>query len=172
MNRINFKPFPELKTNRFELRQFKKSDAEKIFEIRSNKEVAKYLDRPLAKTISDGLAFIEKINECIKRNELIYWGIFPKNNSEIIGTITLWQISEDETKAEIGFELLPKFQGTGVMKEVIAEVIKFAFVEMKLTIIEGEVDPKNIKSIKLMEMFGFVLELSLEKTNIYILEVG
>lgn len=172
MRRINFDPFPELSTKRFKLRKLNKVDAEKIFQIRSNKEVAKYLDRALAKTINDGLAFIEKIDEGIAKNGLIYWGISNKEGLEIIGTITLWQISEEGLKAEIGFELLPKFQGAGVMKEVVPEVIRFAFEEMKLCMIEGEVDPNNIKSINLMERFGFVLSKSLEKTDIYCLERG
>lgn len=167
MNTINFKPFPKLETNQYKLRQLNSDDAEKIFKIRSNIEVAKYLDRPLAKTINDGMAFIEKINAGIAKNELIYWGITKKEEQEIIGTITLWQITKDGLKAEIGFELLPKFQGVGVMKEIVPEVIRFAFEEMKLIMIEGEVDPYNIKSIKLMEQFGFVLQQSLVKTDIY-----
>lgn len=170
MNKINFNPFPELQTNQYQLRQLNKNDAEKVFEIRSNIEVAKYLDRPLAKTINDGLAFIEKVNKGIARNEVIYWGITKKETSEIIGTITLWQISKDGLKAEIGFELLPEFQGLGIMKAVVKEVVQFAFEEMKLTVIEGEVDPNNIKSIKLMEKFGFVFGISLEKTDIYFLK--
>lgn len=170
MNRINFNPFPELRTTQFKLRQLNRGDAEKIFKIRSNKDVAKYLNRPLATTLNDALGFIEKINEGINRNELIYWGISLKDSSEIIGTITLWQISEDGFKAEIGFELLPKFQGAGVMKEVVEEVIRFAFDEMQLSVVEGEVDSNNIKSIKLMERFGFVIERSLEKTDIYCLK--
>ena len=169
MNTLNFKPFPDLQTDQCKLRQLNKGDAGKVFEIRSNVEVAKYLDRPLAKTINDGLVFIEKINEGITRNALIYWGITKKEEQEIIGTITLWQISKGGLKAEIGFELLPKFQGVGVMKEVVEEVIRFAFEEMKLTVIEGGVDPSNIKSIKLMKRFGFVLERSLKKTDIYYL---
>lgn len=169
MNKINFNPFPELQTNQYQLRQLNKNDAEKIFEIRSNIEVAKYLDRPLAKTINDGQVFIEKTNNGIARNEVIYWGITKKETNEIIGTITLWQISKDGLKAEIGFELLPEFQGLGIMKTVVKEVVRFAFEEMKLTVIEGEVDPNNIKSIKLMEKFGFVFGRSLAKTDIYFL---
>lgn len=171
MNKINFNPFPELQTSQYLLRQLNKNDAEKVFEIRSNIEVAKYLDRPLAKTINDGLAFIEKINKGIARNEVIYWGITKKGTNEIIGTITLWQISKDGLKAEIGFELFPKHQGVGVMSEILHEVIKFGFDKMGLPFIEGEVDPQNVKSINLMKKFGFIKSKNLDKTDIYSLKI-
>ncbi|MDA3861241.1 MAG: GNAT family N-acetyltransferase [Melioribacteraceae bacterium] len=170
MNTMNFSPFPELATNRYSLRRLNKYDAEKILEIRSDKSIGKYLDRPIAKSVDEALLFVKKINTGISKNDLVYWGICKKNNSEIIGTITLWQISKDGTKAEIGFELVPKFQGIGVMQEVVTEIVRFGFEEMKLSIIEGEVDPNNIKSIKLMKSFGFALDRCLEKTEIYVLK--
>lgn len=36
--------------------------------------------------------------------------------------------------------------------------------------IEGEVDPRNIKSIKLMEKFGFEFYKNLENTDVYYLK--
>ena len=41
---------------------------------------------------------------------------------------------------------------------------------MKLNVIEGEVDPGNIRSIKLMEKFGFEYADKLESTIIYSLK--
>jgi len=167
---INFNPFPEIITERFKLRQLNKSDSEKIFEIRSNISIAQYLDRPLATSINDAISFIEKISDGISKNQVIYWGIENKSTQEIIGTKTLWQISVDGSQAEIGFELFPIYQGKGVMQEVLPVVIHFAFNSMKLSKIEGEVAFDNLKSIKLMEKFGFVYDRKLENTLVYILK--
>src|SRR3990167_3457862 len=141
MNKINFTPFPLLETERLTLRQLSLEDANEIFRLRSDKSVNKFLDRPIAKTIDDANQFINKINDSIAKNELIYWVITLKNHPKLIGTICLWNISEDRSKAEIGFELLLEYHGKGIMQEVILKVIKYGFEEMHLRSIDGDVDP-------------------------------
>jgi ribosomal-protein-alanine N-acetyltransferase len=135
--------------------------------LRSDKEINRYLDRPIAKTIDDARQFIDKINESILKNELIYWAITFNNQPNLIGTIRLWNISEDGTKAEIGFELLPEFHGKGIMQEVLPMIIDYGLETMGLNFIDGEVDPKNLRSIKLMEKYGFVYQKRSENTEIY-----
>jgi len=170
MSKINFTPFPLLRTERLTLRQLTLEDDNEIFRLRSDESVNKFLDRPIAKTIDDAIQFINKINKGIRKNELIYWAIAFKNHLRLIGTICLWNISEDRTKIEIGFELLPDHQGKGVMQEVLPIVIKYGFETMKLSSIEGEVDPNNLKSIKLMEKNGFIFQKRLGNTVIYSLQ--
>jgi ribosomal-protein-alanine N-acetyltransferase len=167
MGKINFTPFPFLETERLTLQQLTLEDDNEIFLLRSDEQVNKYLDRPIVKNSNDAKQFISKINHDISNNELFYWAIAFKNNPKLIGTICLWNISEDETTAEIGFELLPDFQGKGIMKEVLPAVIKYGFETKNLKSIEGEVDPSNIKSIKLMEKNGFVFTTQFESTAIY-----
>ena len=49
MLKIIYKSFPVLITERLKLRRLKASDRMEIFMIRSNENIAKYLDRPLYK---------------------------------------------------------------------------------------------------------------------------
>lgn len=170
MHKINFKPFPLLTTEHLTLRQLTLEDDNEIFRLRSDESVNKFLDRPIAKTIDDAIQFINKINKSIRKNELIYWAIAFKNHPKLIGTICLWNISEDRTKAEIGFELLPDHHGKGIMQEVLPIVIKYGFETMKLNSIDGEVDPNNLKSIKLMEKNDFIFHKRLTSTEVYSLQ--
>lgn len=170
MTEISFTPFPNLTTEHFNLRRLTQEDADEIFAIRSNVSVAKYLDRPIAKSIYEADHFIEKINNGIDKNESIYWVINFKNDSKFIGSICLWNILWEEMKAEIGFELFPEHQGKGIMQEVLPVIIKYGFGNMKLNEIEGEVDPENLKSIKIMTKNGFVLNRNLENTVVYSLK--
>lgn len=165
MNEINFLLFPVLQTARLILRQLSPEDDKTIFLIRSNEEMGKYLNRPKAETIEDAQNFISKINEGIKNNNSVYWGVALKNNPEIVGTICLWNLSDDGIKAEIGFELLPKYQGRGIMREAVEKVIDFGLNEMKLKSIEGEVDPENLRSINLMKKFGFIKKESEQSSS-------
>lgn len=170
MQRIYFSQFPTLTSERLFLRQLTLEDANEIFRLRSDESVNKFLDRPIAKSMDDANQFTNKINDSIAKNELIYWAITLKNYFTLIGTICLWNISEDRTKAEIGFELLPDHQGKGIMREVLPIVIKFGFEIMKLNFIKGEVDPNNLTSIKLMEKNGFISHKRLQNTVIYSLQ--
>jgi [ribosomal protein S5]-alanine N-acetyltransferase len=169
MSQMMFSSFPELTTERFLLRQLTLDDKPEIFILRSDERVIKYLDRSKAQRLEDSQKFIESINSGIENNLSMYWAVSHKGSSPLVGTICLWNISEDRLKADIGFELLPDHQGKGIMQEVIPAVLDYGFRVMKLQTIEGEVSPENIKSIKLMERFGFRYDRKLEETIIYTL---
>lgn len=156
MNRFSFDPFPELNTANLLLRQLTEDDAESIFNIRSDRQIAKYLDRPLCQSKEEALQFINKINNGIRNGEVIYWSVCLKENPELAGTICLWNLSAEESKADIGFELLVKYQGRGFIQEAIDKVIEYGFTVMKLKNIIGETAPANIRSIRLMHKKGFV----------------
>ena len=155
MLKINFNPFPNLETKHLELRRLKIEDENEIFAIRSDKRMSKYLDRPLYEKVDEARKFINYINNGIAGNEWVYWAVTLKGDSKLIGTICLWQINMKFEKAEIGFELLPEYQGKGLMLEAAIKVVEYGFETMNLKSIEGEVDPQNTKSIKLMEKLNF-----------------
>ncbi|MFA6979305.1 MAG: GNAT family N-acetyltransferase [Ignavibacteriaceae bacterium] len=165
-----FPLFPVLKTTRFVLRQLTPNDEQEIFVLRSDEGVLKYLDIPKAKSLNDARKFIDKIYSGNNNNWWVYWAISFKNESKLLGTICLWNISEDKTTADIGFTLLPEFQGKGIMQEVIRVVLNYGFIEMKLEKIQGEVSPGNVRSIQLLEKFGFTCTSESENTLIYLLK--
>lgn len=166
MLKVNFHPFPLLTTGRLILRQLVIEDEEAIFKLRSNEKVNKYLTRTNYKTKDEAKTFINKINNNISNNESVYWAINLKNNESVIGTICLWNISKENYRAEIGFELHPHFQGKGLMHEAVTSIIEYGFKNMKLHSIEGNVDPENIASIKLLEKNNFIREAYFRE-NIY-----
>ena len=151
----NFTPFPVLKTERLTLRQLRSSDDKEIFALRSNDHVNKYLDRKPSKSIDDAKNFIHTINDNIQRNESIYWAITLNGSDKLIGTICLFDFSDDNLKAEIGYELLPDFQGKGIMQEAASKVIYFGFQHIGLNSIEAYTHSENQNSTRLLEKFNF-----------------
>ena len=83
---INFTPFPNLKTERLNLRRVVKEDVNEIFALRSDKETMKYIPRPLVKTEEDALAHIAMINEKIENN-INFRDYFNWNYSSFHSTI-------------------------------------------------------------------------------------
>src|SRR5690606_22814508 len=99
--------------------------------------------------------FIQAINEIIQRNESVYWAITLKGTDKLIGTICLFDFSADNTKAEIGYELLPGFQGKGIMQEAVSKVIDFGLQQVGLKSLDACAHDENQSSIRLLEKFNF-----------------
>ncbi|WP_397363198.1 GNAT family N-acetyltransferase [Olleya sp. R77988] len=152
------KPFPELKTERLTLRRIEESDSNIILFLRSDKVVNKFIERPIdrqTKTTSDAVKHIKKLDFQFKNNQSVSWGITINNNPKIIGTICLWNFSEDQKTAEVGYDLIPLFQKKGIMSEALKRVINFGFTTLNFNTIEAYTDFKNKNSVKLLENNGF-----------------
>lgn len=155
MTDINFASFPVFTTERLTLRQPATDDQGDIFALRSDPEVNKYLGRQPSKTIEDAINFINKINDNFEKNSSIYWIITRSNTKEFVGTICLYDFSKENNSCEIGYELLPKFQGQGIMKEATEKIIEYAFQTMQFKKIVAVTHKDNQNSSKLLEKFDF-----------------
>jgi len=144
-----------LSTERLTLRKPELNDAREIFNLRSNEEVNRYLDRPPARSVEDVQAFISKIRDGIAGNQSFYWAITLKDQPGLIGTICIWNLSVDRKTAELGYELHPDHQGKGYMQEAIALVIRFAFDTIGLSVLEAYSHKDNSASTKLLLKNGF-----------------
>jgi ribosomal-protein-alanine N-acetyltransferase len=144
-------PLPILKTERLTLRPLQLSDDHQIFALRSNESVNRYLGRKPSASIDDARKFIQAIVE----NQSFYWAITLDGADELIGTICLYNLSNDHQSAEIGYELLPKFQGRGIMQEALAAVIDFAFQYLNLNLLEAYTHYENQSSSRLLEKLDF-----------------
>jgi [ribosomal protein S5]-alanine N-acetyltransferase len=148
-------PFPILTTERLALRQLLITDDQEIFLLRSDREINKYLDRPISNTIDDAIKFISKVNENINKGDSLYWAITLNDRNILIGTICLFGFSDEYNKCEIGYELLTNFQRQGIMQEATKKIIDYAFNKIKVQKIEAFVHRDNQNSIKLLEKCSF-----------------
>lgn len=144
-------PLPILKTDRLALRPLQLSDDHKIFALRSNEDVNRYLGRKPRAFIDEARNFIQAIVE----NQSFYWAITLNGANELIGIICLYNLSDDNQRAEIGYELLPDFQGKGIMQEAIAAVIDLAFQHLQLNLLEAYTHHENQASSRLLEKLDF-----------------
>jgi len=149
--------YKELFSDRITLRRLKKDDAAVLFSLRSDPEVNKYIDRDPPKQIEDVLSFIEKINKGIDDKAAYYWVITLNESKELAGTFCIWNLSDNKETGEIGYELLPRFQKKGIMKEAISLVLNFVFDELQMKTIEAFTHKDNISSNKLLSSFEFEL---------------
>lgn len=149
--------FPEIQTERLSLRKLKESDWNVVSYLRSDKTVNTFVKRPNANSKEKALAFIIKINDDIDNKKLYYWSITKTTSDTMIGSICLWNFSEDQKSAEVGYDLSPEFQKLGIMNEALMAIIGFGFNNLHLKLIEAYTHKENESSKRLLERNEFVL---------------
>lgn len=155
---FKFLEFPNLATDRLVLRKITKSDGPTIFFLRTDKEVNKYIHRPIPhKTVKEAEDFIDKTTLGIESGKNINWGISLPYETDLIGSICLWNFSEDRKKAEVGYDLHPNYHSQGIMSEALCRIIEFGFLDLKLDEIEAFTHYKNESSKKLLIKNNFIL---------------
>lgn len=160
-----FTPFPILTTERLTLRQLSTDDQQNIFALRSDEEINKYLDREPSKIIEDAINFINKVNDNIQKNNSIYWAITLRKTKTFVGTICLFDFSNEKNSCEIGYELMTKFQSQGIMKEATGKVIDYAFQTLQFQKIIAFTHNGNKNSTKLLTKFNFLQSPETDKEN-------
>ncbi|MDR4952675.1 GNAT family N-acetyltransferase [Chryseobacterium sp. ES2] len=148
----------KLETQRLLLRDINESDVEDILRIRSNEVINQFVLRKSPKNNYDALQFILTIKERIHNNETVYLGISLKDQSHLIGTICLWNFSEDRKTAEVGYELLPEYHRQGIMSEALNAVVEYGFNELHLQEIVAITNTFNENSKGLLLKHHFILQ--------------
>ncbi len=147
---------PELNTANLILRRLNHEDRWDLFLMRSNPGMIKYADGKLDRDINDTLEYINRMNQGVDDKKWIAWGIGLKKEGVIIGTISLWNLNEDNNSGELGYGLNPDYHGKGHMREALKRVVEFGFEEFDLSLIFAYTDKDNIPSNKLLENCGFM----------------
>lgn len=148
----------KLETERLLLKEINESYVEDILRIRSNEVINQFVRRNSPKNNYDALQFILTIKERTKNNQTFYWGISLKDQPNLIGTICLWNFSEDRKIAEVGYELLPDYHRKGIMSEALAAVLHFGFNDLHLQEILAITNKFNENSKGLLLKHDFILE--------------
>lgn len=148
----------KLETERLILKEINETHVEDILRIRSNELINRYVIRNSPKTNYEALDFILTIKKNTENNKTVYLGVSYKNESNIIGTICLWNFSEDRKTAEVGYELLPDYHRKGIMSEALEAVLNYGFNELNLQEIIAITNKDNESSKALLLKYNFVLE--------------
>jgi [ribosomal protein S5]-alanine N-acetyltransferase len=152
-------PLPELRTPRLVLRRITPADAPALFALRTDARVLTYLDREPETSLADIEALIGRIDAALTGNTGTNWAVArAEDDTQLIGTCGLWRLTPEHHRGEIGYMLSPTAWGVGLMQEAAYAVCRYGFEQLKLHSIEGNVNPHNAASIRLLERLGFVRE--------------
>ncbi|WP_034061251.1 GNAT family N-acetyltransferase [Lacinutrix jangbogonensis] len=173
MKLSNFKN-PE--TERIVFTNSNMEDVDLVFALRSSPIVRKYIMQPLFTKQEEAIAHINKLTHFLEDDKSISWTLTDKVLNEKIGSICLWNFSEDRKTAEVGYDLLPEYFRKGYMSEAIQAVIQFGFKALNLNTIEAFTHVDNESSKALLVSNRFVLQQEREdpgfpKNRIYTIHI-
>ncbi|MDO6596312.1 GNAT family N-acetyltransferase [Oceanihabitans sp. 2_MG-2023] len=152
---MKFKEVKAIETPRLTLHILNGDDVDIVFALRSNVEVIQYIVREPLKNISEGEEKTQELVKYIENNESISWVISLTSEKIKIGSICLWNFSEDRKTAEVGYDLLPEYHKLGIMNEALKAVLCFGFSTLKLNTVEAYTSKYNKGSIALLKKNDF-----------------
>lgn len=160
---VKLPAFPLLQTERLSLRQLTPEDSHAVFRLLTDEGVNKHYGRSRINSFEEACIYIEYINVGIAKHKLFYWAIELKDQPGLVGTVCLWNLRHETDTVEIGYELLPEFQGKGIMQEILPKVIAFGFDELQCKKIDAWPNLENERSIRLLEKNNFTRDREAER---------
>ena len=151
-------PLPTLESPRLRLRCYRDDDVDALFALQSDRRVMRYWSYPAwteRRQAEDRLALIYKQ---LREEDVYIWVIADRDSDRMIGNAALFALNREQKHAEIGYSLMPDYQGRGLAQEAACMVLTFAFEALAMERIEADIDPRNTASCKLVERLGFVRE--------------
>ena len=152
-------------TERLILRTITEHDSVEILGIRSNVAINQFLHRDPPKNSFEALDFILDIKKKSANNEIVFLGISFQNDPKLLGTICLWNFSEDRKTAELGYELLPDYHRKGIMTDAVEFILNYGFKDLNLTKIAAFTNRNNVNSIQLLLKCSFILNQNRKDKN-------
>ena len=143
------------------LRKWSETDLDSLVKYANNSNVAKWLTNgfPHPYTLEDGKAYLTMI---ANDNPVKVFAIDV--NGEAVGSIGIFpQTDIHEKNAEIGYWLAEKYWRQGIMSKAIREIVKYGFQTFDIVRVFARPFSTNLKSQRVLEKAGFVLEARLKK---------
>lgn len=147
-----------LHTERLALREFTPDDADFIYRLLNSPGWLKYIGTRNIDSLDDARAYIaNKLSPSYKQNGFGFYIAELKDTSSAVGMCGLAK-REALDDVDLGFALLPEFEGKGYAYEASVEVIKFAKESIGLNKLAALTVHYNVPSIKLLEKLGMEFE--------------
>ncbi|MGA9269594.1 MAG: GNAT family N-acetyltransferase [Lutimonas sp.] len=149
--------FRNFETERLLLRPTGLEDATLVLELLNTPKWLKFIGDRNVKTLEEAQEYIKsRMIPQLKRLGYSNYTIVKKSDGTPIGTCGLYD-REGLEGIDIGFALLPQFEGQGYGFEAAARIKSAAFEDFGIDQLQGITSPENIASQALLRKLGFNL---------------
>ena len=149
---------PELSTSRLRLRPVRFEDSAAFFDIFSDVETMRYWSGHPIQSFSEAEEQTREEIKWTQTDTCLTWGMTLPDSDQLIGKFTLFQYSQQNQRAEVGYIMNRRYWGNGYMSETMTCCFNYAFETLQLHRLEADTDPENAGSLALLNKFGFQRE--------------
>ena len=155
--------FEPILTERLVVRRLDTADAEEFSRYRSQPEVYEFQsfrprDEGQVWEFFRGLAELPNV-----RNSWFQLAVCLREKGVLVGDIGV-HFLEDDAQTEIGYTISPDYQGQGYGTEAVSAVVNYLFTDLGKHRIIASIDPRNTRSVKLLERLGMRKEAHFVKS--------
>ncbi len=150
-------PIPTLAGPRLRLRALHPQDADALFALYGDPQVMRYWSHPPWHDRAQAVAHIDRMQRERTQTEFYPWAA-TLDDDVLIGTCSLFALSREHARAELGYALRRDYWGRGLAAQMLELALAHAFTRLGLLRIEADVDPLNSASCRLLERQGFTRE--------------
>src|SRR5688500_160240 len=149
---------PTITTPRLVMRWASEDDVDALYEIFSDPRVMRYWSSGPLPNREAAAAMQREIAQQNLNDAQMKWGLALRDTNNLIGTVTLFNLSISNGRAEIGYAMGSAYWGKGYMNEALKELIIHALDAMNFRRLEADVAPCNDASLRTLKRLGFQRE--------------
>ena len=153
-------------TERLILRPWREDDAEELYKYASDSDVGPAAGWPVHTSVENSRDVI-----CHVLSAAETYAVCLKETGKPIGSIGLHRndLAEMEDELELGYWIGKEYWGQGLIPEAAREILRHAFVDLKMKRVWCGYYDGNIKSRRVMDKLGFVFHHTTEGINVSLL---
>ncbi|MFW6250195.1 MAG: GNAT family N-acetyltransferase [Alkalispirochaetaceae bacterium] len=143
-----------LDTDRMELRRFRDTDLEMVFDYASSEENTRFLSWCTHQSREDTQRFLNTQREAILKGNEYNYAVVDRKSGRMIGSAGLSRFDSQLSSAELGYVLHRDFWGRGYATEISAELLRYGFEELGFRRIHAYCFTENGASRRVLEKSG------------------
>jgi RimJ/RimL family protein N-acetyltransferase len=145
----------ELTTKRLHLDELRESDADTLFQYRSDPSVARYQGwRPASRDEARGFIASQQQASLELPDSWLQFAIRLSGDGALVGDLGLHIPAEGDGSYEFGVTIAPAHQGKGYAREAVRALLDWLFRTLGARRVHASIDPRNVASAALLRSLG------------------
>lgn len=140
-----------LETGRLILRKFEERDIGKVFAMRSDADIMRFIREPQNR--DEAMNWLKLVSSRWKDEKIGFCAVVEKATGQVIGWCGLWRLKETG-ETEVGYAIARAYWGRGLAAEAARAFLEYGFAELNLEKIVAVARPENAASRRVMEKLG------------------
>jgi RimJ/RimL family protein N-acetyltransferase len=145
---------PEMATERLRLRRLGVADAADLHQAYGDAEAMRFWNALPSRDVGETEQRIRRSLEYDSTWQAA-WAVLSKRDATFVGMVNYHARQAWNQRLSLGWILVPAFRRQGYMEEAVRALLGHCFHALDTHRIEAEIEPDNVRSVRLAERLGF-----------------